>query len=294
MAEKNHVSSSAFHFSQYKFGLVHDQKVLKNRQPFFFATTVLVIFGCGVNCSVLLSSAPGISSYPKGDYLAGCFGWAVRLHCVLVFSLPIDNNVTLAMATWRGFAWKKVPHKPFVFIFAQLLGGFVGAALLSSRQHYTYFHAIDTFEGGVGIRTLRTAGLFSVYSIGYMTNVSAFFTELLATAILVLVIVALTNTNNTAPPALFPLAIFIVMLGIGISTRIGIISFSGFAMNPARDFGPRLLTAAVGYPGSVFSFRHQYWLWNGMIAPIVGAQLAVALYDIFLCQEEDSLVLKKL
>ncbi|KAK6981286.1 aquaporin-like protein, partial [Favolaschia claudopus] len=173
---------------------------------------------------------------------------------------------------------------------AQLLGGFVGAALV----YGTYFHAIDIFEGGAGIRTLRTAGLFSAYSIGYMTNVSAFFTELLATAMLVLVIVALTNNTNTAPPALFPIAIFIAMLGIGINTRIGIISFSGFAMNPARDFGPRLLTAAVGYPGAVFSFRHQYWLWNGIIAPIVGAQLAVALDDIFLCQEKDSLVLKKL
>ncbi|KAK7007278.1 aquaporin-like protein [Favolaschia claudopus] len=211
-----------------------------------------------------------------------------------LFFLPIDNNVqiglclgvwvaggvspahinpavTLAMATWRGFAWKKVP----VFIFAQLLGGFVGAALV----YGTYFHAIDTFEGGVGIRTLRTAGLFSAYSIGYMTNVSAFFTELLATAILVLVIVALTNTNNTAPPAPFP-------------SQYSSSCLISFAMNPARDFGPRLLTAAVGYPGTVFSFRHQYWLWNGIIAPIVGAQLAVALYDIFLCQEEDSLVLK--
>ncbi|KAK7059503.1 aquaporin-like protein [Favolaschia claudopus] len=253
------------------------------REPIaeFLGAAILVIFGCGVNCSVLLSSAPGISSYPKGDYLAGCFGWAIGL-CL---------GVTLAMATWRGFAWKKVPHKPFVqssssdssrFLFSLNLGGFVGAALV----YGTYFHAIDTFEGGVGIRTLRTAGLFSVYSIGYMTNVSAFFTELLATAILVLVIVALTNTNNTAPPALFPLAIFIVMLGIGVSLGMQ----TGFAMNPARDFGPRLLTAAVGYPGSVFSFRHQYWLWNGIIAPIVGAQLAVALYDIFLCQEEDSLL----
>ncbi|KAK6997254.1 aquaporin-like protein [Favolaschia claudopus] len=259
------------------------------REPIaeFLGVAILVIFGCGVNCSVLLSSAPGISFYPKGDYLAGCFGWAIGL-CLGVWvaggvsPAHINPAVTLAMATWRGFAWKKVP----VFIFAQLLGGFVGAALV----YGTYFHAIDTFEGGVGIRTLRTAGLFSAYSIGYMTNVSAFFTELLATAILVLVIVALTNTNNTAPPALFPLAIFIVMLGIGVSLGMQ----TGFAMNPARDFGPRLLTAAVGYPGTVFSFRHQYWLWNGIIAPIVGAQLAVALYDIFLCQEEDSLVLKKL
>ncbi|KAK7015829.1 aquaporin-like protein [Favolaschia claudopus] len=236
MLQAPHISTSRLTASVKRSRLHRYRDMLREPIAEFLGVAILVIFGCGVNCSVLLSSAPGISSYPKGDYLAGCFGWAIGL-CLGVWvaggvsPAHINPAVTLAMATWRGFAWRKVP----VFIFAQLLGGFVGAALV----YGTYFHAIDTFEGGVGIRTLRTAGLFSAYSIGYMTNIS-------------------------------------------------------FAMNPARDFGPRLLTAAVGYPGTVFSFRHQYWLWNGIIAPIVGAQLAVALYDIFLCQEEDSLVLKKL
>ncbi|KAK7036808.1 aquaporin-like protein, partial [Favolaschia claudopus] len=186
MLQAPHISTSRLTASVERSRLHRYRTCCESPSLNFWALQSWSYLDVGVNCSVLLSSAPGISSYPKGDYLAGCFGWAIGL-CLGVWvaggvsPAHINPAVTLAMATWRGFAWKKVP----VFIFAQLLGGFVGAALV----YGTYFHAIDTFEGGVGIRTLRTAGLFSAYSIGYMTNVSAFFTELLATAILVLVIV---------------------------------------------------------------------------------------------------------
>ncbi|KAF8217798.1 aquaporin-like protein [Mycena galopus ATCC 62051] len=248
----------------------------------FLGVMILIIFGAGVNCQVLLSSV-------AGDYLAVSFGWAVGL-CLGVWVASgispahINPAVTLAMATWRGFPWKKVPG----FIFAQTLGGFVGAAIIYAN----YFHAIDIFEGGAGIRTMKTAGVFGAYSIDYLTDVSAFFSEVLGTAMLVLVIVALTDKKSTAPPpALFPLVIFLVILGI--SSSLGMqTGTSRFSLNPARDFGPRLLSAAVGYPRTVFSFRHQYWLWTGILAPVVGAQLAVALYDIFLYKEHDSILSK--
>lgn len=122
------------------------------------------------------------------------------------------------------------------FIFAQTLGGFIGAAIIYAN----YFHAIDIFEGGAGIRTMKTAGVFGAYAVScfqphfnqtlahslicrgpqidYLTDVSAFFSEVLGTAILVLVIVALTDKKSTAPPpALFPLVIFLVILGISSS-----------------------------------------------------------------------------
>jgi aquaglyceroporin related protein len=137
--------------------------------------------------------------------------------------------------------------------------------------------------------------------------VSAFFSEVLGTAVLVLVIVALSDKKSTAPPpGLFPLVIFLVILGIssslgmqtGMHSLVSWFNFTsncasiGFSLNPARDFGPRLLSAAVGYPG-VFSYRHQYWLWTGILGPVVGAQLAIALYDTFLYQEDDSILYKR-
>ncbi|KAF7291875.1 hypothetical protein MIND_01212800 [Mycena indigotica] len=258
------------------------------REPFaeFLGVAVLVLFGAGVNCQVLLSSSTGVSSSPKGDYLAVSFGWAVGLSLGVWVSsgispAHINPAVTLAMATWRKFPWKKVP----VFIFAQVFGGFIGAALVYAN----YFHAIDVFEGAPGVRSMKTAGVFGAYAIDYLTNVSAFFSEVLGTAILLLVIVATTDSGkrNAAPaPGYFPIVIFLVILGISSSLGMQ----TGFALNPARDFGPRLLSSAVGYPGAVWSFRHQYWLWTGVIAPVIGAQLAVGLYDMFVYTGEDSLV----
>ncbi|KAJ7878048.1 aquaporin-like protein [Mycena leptocephala] len=249
------------------------------REPFaeFLGVAILIIFGAGVNCQVLLSSA-------SGDYLAVSFGWAVGLSLGVWVSsgispAHINPAVTLAMATWRGFPWKKVPG----FIFAQTLGGFIGAAIVYAN----YFHAIDIFEGS-GIRTMKTAGVFGAYAAKYLTDVSAFFSEVLGTAVLVLVIVAMTDKKSTAPPpGLFPLVIFLVILGISSSLGMQ----TGFSLNPARDFGPRLLSAAVGYPG-VFSYRHQYWLWTGILGPVVGAQLAIAPYDTFLYEEDDSILYK--
>ncbi|KAJ7855667.1 aquaporin-like protein [Mycena leptocephala] len=256
------------------------------REPFaeFLGVAILIIFGAGVNCQVLLSSASGVSSSPKGDYLAVSLGWAVGLSLGVWVSsgispAHINPAVTLAMATWRGFPWKKVPG----FIFAQTLGGFIGAAIVYAN----YFHAIDIFEGS-GIRTMKTAGVFGAYAARYLTDVSAFFSEVLGTAVLVLLIVAMTDKKSTAPPpGLFPLVIFLAILGISSSLGMQ----TGFSLNPARDFGPRLLSAAVGYPG-VFSYRHQYWLWTGILGPVVGAQLAIGLYDTFLYEEDDSILYK--
>ncbi|KAF7334249.1 hypothetical protein MSAN_02386300 [Mycena sanguinolenta] len=261
--------------SRHQSALSRHRDTLREYVAEFLGVAILVIFGAGVNCQVLLSSAAGVSSSPKGDYLAVSFGWAVGL-CLGVWVASgispahINPAVTLAMATWRGFSWKKVPG----FIFAQTLGGFVGAAIIYAN----YFHAINIFEGGAGIRTMKTAGAFGTFAAPYLTDVSAFFDEIIGTFMLVFVIVALTDKKSTAPPpGLFPLTIFLVILGISSSLGMQ----TGFALNPARDFGPRLLTAAVGYPATVFNSRHQYWLWGGIIAPVIGAQLAVAIYDLF-------------
>ncbi|KAJ7484488.1 putative aquaporin 4 [Mycena latifolia] len=258
------------------------------REPFaeFLGVAVLIIFGAGVNCQVLLSSVTGVASSPKGDYLSVCFGWAVGLSLGVWVSNGISPGhinpaVTLAMATWRGFPWKKVPG----FILAQVLGGFIGAALVYAN----YSHAIDIFEGGAGVRTLKTAGVFGTYTLDYLPAGSAFFSEAFGTAVLVLVILATTDAARGAarPPAgLFPLVIFATILGI--STALGM--QTGFALNPARDFGPRLLSAAVGYGGQVFSYRRQYWLWTGWLGPVVGAQVAAAVYDIFLYTGADGVL----
>jgi aquaglyceroporin related protein len=84
-----------------------------------------------------------------------------------------------------------------------------------------------------------------------MTAVSSFFSEFIGTAILLMVIMAITDKKNGPPPAgLVPLALFMTLLGISASLGME----TSFALNPARDFGPRVFTAMV-YGRQVFTFR---------------------------------------
>ncbi|KAG5337029.1 hypothetical protein C0989_011117 [Termitomyces sp. Mn162] len=134
------------------------------------------------------------------------------------------------------------------------MGALVGAAIVYAN----YFHALDVFEGGRGIRTLKTGGLFSTFAADYVTNVSAFFSVFLATAILIFVIIAFTNRGNAhTPTVLLPLALFITLVGIAAGLGMD----TGFAVNPACDLGPRLLTSMVGYGKAVYTFRQPVIVW---------------------------------
>ncbi|KAF8195403.1 aquaporin [Pholiota molesta] len=257
------------------------------REPFaeFLGVAILIIFGNGVDCQVVLSGKTAVAAAAKGDYLSINFGWAVGTAMGVWVSGGISGGhinpaVTIALATFRGFPWKKVP----IYIAAQLLGGIVGAACIYAN----YFHAIDLFEGQ-GVRTLSTAGLFSTYALPYMTNVSCFFDELLGTMVLLFVVLAMNDKKNSPPPSgLAPLVLFILILGIGASLGME----TGYAINPARDLGPRILTAMVGYGSEVFTFRNHYWLWCPVLAPIIGALCATFIYDACLYTGDESILNK--
>ncbi|KAF8645126.1 hypothetical protein AX16_007955 [Volvariella volvacea WC 439] len=254
------------------------------REPMaeFIGVAIIIIFGDGVVCQSVLSHNPSVAPAPRGDWLSLNIGWAVGVALAVWISGGISGGhlnpaVTLALAVFRGFPWKKVP----AYIFAQFMGGLVGAALVYAN----YFHAIDVYEGGPGIRTMATAGLFSTYAAEYMTNVSAFFEEFLATALLLIAVLAVIDKHNMAPPSgLLPVALFLVLLGIGASIGMQ----TGYAINPARDLGPRIVTAMVGYGKQVFTFRNHYWLWCPVIAPILGALAGALFYDLFLYVGDDS------
>ncbi|KAF8964167.1 putative aquaporin 4 [Flammula alnicola] len=257
------------------------------REPFaeFLGVAILIIFGNGVDCQVVLGGNKLVSPSEKGSYLSINVGWAVGTAMGVWVSGGISGGhinpaVTLAFATFRGFPWKKVP----IYIAAQLLGGIVGAAVVYAN----YFHAIDLVEGH-GVRTLATAGLFSTYALDYMTNVSCFFDEFLGTMALLFVVLAINDKKNSPPPSgLAPLVLFLLILGIGASLGMQ----TGYAINPARDLGPRLFTAMAGYGKEVFTFRNQYWLWCPVIAPILGALVATFFYDAFLYTGEESILNK--
>ncbi|KAI6147149.1 major intrinsic protein superfamily membrane channel protein [Pisolithus tinctorius] len=250
----------------------------------FLGTMILVIFGCGSNCQVVLSSNKAVSATPSGDYLSSNFGWAVGL-CLGVFvsgSGHVNPAVTLAFASFRGFPWKKVPY----YLIAQLLGALCGGGIIYAN----YYHAINAYEGGSNIRTISGTGdLFGTYAADYMSSVSCFFAEFLGAAMLLISIFAATDKRNGPTPVwLVPATVFMAALGIGIALSME----TGAAVNPARDLGPRILTAMVGYGKDVFTFRNQYWLWCPILGPILGMQAGGLAYELVYSTGSDSFVNK--
>nr|I1Z8E9.1 RecName: Full=Aquaporin-7-1 [Laccaria bicolor]AFJ15559.1 putative aquaporin 5 [Laccaria bicolor] len=248
----------------------------------FFGVALLIIFGAGSACQVVLSTNPNVASSDRGSFLSINLGWAIGIAMGAWVSGGISGGhinpaITIAMATYRGFPWRRVPS----YIFAQVLGGVVGAALVYAN----YIHAIDIFEGGRHVRTQATASLFATYALPYMTQVSCFFSEFLATAVLSMMVLALTDNRNGAPTnGLLPFALFVLFIGLGASLGME----TAYALNPARDFGPRLFLAMSGYGKALFNYRSQYWLWAPIIAPVLGAQAGGLLYDTFLYDGDNS------
>ncbi|KAG8987138.1 hypothetical protein FRB90_003567 [Tulasnella sp. 427] len=250
------------------------------RQPGaeFLGTFLLVFFGTAANCqTVLLSNG----THAKGDWLSGAVGWGVGIALGVFVSATVSGGhinpaVTLTQAVFRRFPWKKVP----VYWAAQLLGGFIGSLF----TYAIYRNAIDKFEGK-GVRSVPgTAGLFGTFPLDYVPDVVAFFNEFLATIFLVLTIFAATDRNNApTSPAIVALAIFFAM--VGITTVIG--AQTSFAMNPARDLGPRMMSAMF-YGRQVFTYRRNYWIWGPIIADFTGALAGATLYDLLIYAGSES------
>ncbi|XP_006462206.1 hypothetical protein AGABI2DRAFT_137001 [Agaricus bisporus var. bisporus H97] len=244
---------------------------------------ILCIFGIGANCQVMLSNAAS-SGTPAGNFTSLSLAWGagIALGVWISENGHINPAVTLAMATWRGFSWKKVPF----YILAQILGAIVGGAIVYGN----YVHAISLVEGGSTVRTMKTAGLFGTFPMPFVTDVSAFFSEFLGSAMLLFGILMLLDKQNGVPNYFVPVGLFITLFGIGAALGYE----TGFALNPARDFGPRVVTAMVGYGNQVFTTRSHYWLWSPIIACILGAQVATFLYDLLIYRGNESWVYRTL
>ncbi|KAK2790857.1 hypothetical protein FQN53_008681 [Emmonsiellopsis sp. PD_33] len=243
------------------------------REPFseFFGVFILILFGDGSVAQVVLSNET------KGDYQSISWGWGLGVmlgvYCSGISGAHLNPAVTLANCIFRRFPWRKF----FPYAIAQTLGAFIASGIVYAN----YKSAIDVFEGGVGIRTVgldtSSAGIFCTYPAPFMTKTGQFFSEVIASAILMFMIFALLDNNNNGAGNLTPLGLFFVIFGIGACFGWE----TGYAINLARDFGPRLMSYFLGYGHGVWS-AGGYYFWVPMVAPFVGCTLGGFLYDVFL------------
>ena len=242
----------------------------------FFGTFLFVSIGLA-SVAVLVLGLSDLN-YP---WMAACWGFAVTLAIYVVGGVSgahMNPAVTLSLAVWGGF--NKMNVLPYII--AQVFGAFCAAALV-----YTCFHEqIIAFEAAKGVvrdaaNSGVSAGIFVTAAGSQVSLMTAFLVEAFITCLLVLVIYATTDAKNPAAPVVGLPALAIGAIVIFCGVAFG--PLTGFAMNPARDFGPRLFLMIAGW-GKTALGSNMYWLLVPISATIIGGQAAGFIYKKIICQ----------
>jgi glycerol uptake facilitator protein len=257
----------------------------------FMGTLILILFGDGVVGAVLLflgfnASGPSGSTSGTASWLLINFGWgfAVMLGVYVAGTLTgahLNPAVTLGLALRRGFPWAKV----IPYWIAQTAGAFVAAVLLYV-EYSTGFYSVEQ-ANHITRGSVASAGQASVFFTSPHTALggvvvpiqTALFDQILGTALLLFLILAVVDSLNAPPQSnLAPFIIGLIVVAIGMSFGVD----AGYAINPARDFGPRLFAALAGWgsvalPGTGAGYSNYFWV--PIIGPLVGATIGVFVYD---------------
>ncbi|WP_239451968.1 MIP/aquaporin family protein [Frondihabitans sp. PAMC 28766] len=230
---------------------------------------MIAVFGFGVVAQVTV----GAGSLGGHDSIAWSWGLGVTFGIFVagaVSGAHLNPAVTLAVATYKGFPWSKVGP----YIVAQVVGFFLGALFI----YLNYMYSLKHIDPG---KTFKTQGVFSTLpgngNNAYDVHIpQAFMDQVLGTAILVFLIFAITDVLGANPtPAVSAIAVGLVVVGIGFALGLN----DGYAINPARDFGPRLMEYIVGYKSAWLDQRGNIFFWVPIVGPFVGALVGGGVYQ---------------
>jgi glycerol uptake facilitator protein len=233
----------------------------------FLGTFVLMLFGTGVVAMVVLFPS-GAAGTAHGGYTNITLGWGLAVTMGVYVAGKVSGGhlnpaVTLTLAVFRGFPWRKV----LPYSIAQTAGAFLAAALVY-RNYLPAFQLTDP-------QLEKTAGIFTTFPAFPALPQAGFLDQVIGTALLLLLVLAITDELNVPPGAnLAPLMIGLVVVAIGMSFG----GMHGYAINPARDFGPRLFTAMAGFKNNGLTDGPRVW-WVPVFAPLLGGLVGAAVYD---------------
>jgi glycerol uptake facilitator protein len=234
----------------------------------FLGTLVLITLGVGVVAMVVLFASkdhiPG--EVVKGGYTNITLGWGLAVVmgiCVAgrVSGAHLNPAVTLALVLFRDFPWRKA----IPYMLAQVAGAFVAAGLVFLNYLPKFLEVDPMLE--------RTASVFATVSAVPEAWGFGLIDQVIGTALLVGLIFAITDPRNQPVTAGFnPLMVGLVVVAIGVSWG----GMHGYAINPARDFGPRLFTLVAGFQDT--GFGTNAW-WVPIVGPFAGGLLGALAYD---------------
>jgi glycerol uptake facilitator len=262
----------------------------------YLGTFILIMFGDGVVAMLVAAlnqsgRAPARpleatqQSPAAGDWMLIAWGWGIAVALAVyvaggISGAHINPAVSVALAAWGKFEWRKVPG----YVVAQLAGAFTAAALL----YLIYKNSINSFEAVTDIdrgseNSIPTYSIFATFPSPVFSNPwGPFLSEVVGTALLVGIVFALIDRFNQPPGSnLAPLMVGFVVFGIGMSFGAN----SGYAINPARDLGPRLWAWIQGWgdiavPGD-YGWVNSY-MWVPIVGPLLGGLIGATIYQFFI------------
>jgi len=227
----------------------------------FFGTAMIIVFGGGVVATVLLSKTKGNNS----GWIVITFGWAVGVFTCVLVAAPISGAhlnpaVTLALVLADKFSFSLLP----LYWCAQLLGAMFGAFLvwLAYKKHFD-----ETEDADLKLAVFCTSPNIRSYWYNVLT-------EIIGTYVLALAVLYMA-APDVGLGALNALPVAIVVLGLGLSLG----GPTGYAINPARDLGPRIVHFFLPIP----SKRDSDWryAWVPIVGPLIGAAIAAGMFMLF-------------
>lgn len=223
-------------------------------------TFVLILFGCGVVAMVtIFKTSP--NDIVMGGYTNITLGWGfavmMGIYVASASGAHLNPAVTLGMAFIGRFPWHKTIH----YIAGQMLGAFLGAAVVFLIYYFKWIEFDPNLE--------YTANIFATFPAvpGFWPGL---IDQIVGTAILVFVILAINDKINN-PGTLGPILIGFLVMAIGISLG----GMHGYAINPARDLGPRLFALLAGFKNN--GFESTIWI-VPILGPIIGGVLGALKY----------------
>jgi glycerol uptake facilitator protein len=234
----------------------------------FAGTFVLIMFGAGVVAMVVLFGKGIPGEIVNGGYTNITLGWGlgVTMGCYVAGKISgahLNPAVTIALAVFRGFSWSKVVP----YIVAQTAAAFCAAAVV----FWNYLPQFKIADPNLD----HTAGIFATFPAFPQQLGAGLLDQIIGTALLLFLVLAVTDERNQPPAAnLGPVMVGAIVVAIGISFG----SLHGYAINPARDFGPRLFTVLAGFKNNGLTDGTPVF-WVPIVGPIIGGLIGAAAYD---------------
>jgi len=232
-------------------------------------TAVLLMFGCGCVAQSVLSGGA------NGGMLSINIGWGLGVLIGVLVAGPISGAhlnpaVSVSLACVKKFPLSSLGH----YLAGQYLGAFLGSSLVL----FTYRDALHHFSGGryVVAGENATAGIFVTFPAEGVTNFGGAVDQVIGTALLLLSVSAVGfHKNSKISTSLGPLLVALTVVAIGVCFGHN----AGYAINPARDLGPRIMISLCGWGTEAFS-SHGWWFWIPVVCCHLGGVVGVVVHTV--------------